>query len=101
MKNIERFDFAPHLLSTEKIAWVMSNYPHIQGKAFHMFVGDYIYNKQTKEYDTPALCLSGKGKRKFRADHLLKQEQLRNEFNQLLKQYKGKKYNEIFKQEFR
>lgn len=97
MPNLECFDFNPNLFETEKIAWVMANCPEIKGSAFHIFVDDYMYNKESLEFDIPTLRLPGRGKRCFVATDIGKKNKLQKEFVQMMDKYRGKDYYDIFK----
>lgn len=94
MPNLEYFDFNPNLFETEKIAWVMANCPEIKGYAFHIFIDEYMYNKESLEFDIPALRIPGKGKRCFVATDIDKKNKLQKEFVQMMDKYRGKDYYE-------
>lgn len=96
MSQLECFDFASFHFETEKIAWVMANCLKVKGKSLNIFVKDWIYNKETGDYDIPALCVTGKGKRKFREDDIIKKEKLESEFIHMMENYRGKEYHEVF-----
>jgi hypothetical protein len=96
MPRLECFDFSPALFETEKIAWVMSNCLNVKGYALNTFLDDYMYNEESMVYDIPALRLTGKGKRHFKASDIAKKNRLQKEFEQLIDKYRGKKYEDIF-----
>ncbi len=96
MSDLEYFECSPALFETEKIAWVMANCSTIKGCAFHIFIEDYMYNKESGQYDIPALRLTGKGKRCFRASDISKKNKLEEEFIHMMDMYRGKEYKEIF-----
>lgn len=96
MPKLECFDCVPMLFETEKIAWVMANYPKIKGRAFNTFVEDWMYNKEEEKYNIPALRLTGKGKRAFLASDIRKKDKLEAEFRDMMNNCKGKEYKEIF-----
>jgi len=96
MPYLECFECSPYLFPTEKIAWVMANCPNIKGRAFNMFIDTFAYDKQSGSYDVPALCLTGKGKRKFVAANEAKKNKLAEEFMDMMDRYRGKEYYEVF-----
>lgn len=96
MPQLQCFDFALSHFETEKIAWVMANRPDVSGTALKIFIEDWICNKETGEYDIPALCVTGKRKRKFPADAIAKKDKLEAEFTRMMDAYRGKEYSEVF-----
>ena len=99
MPKLMCFDFAPNLFETEKIVWIMTNCSEVKGCALHTFIDDFMYNSETGAYDIPALCLPGKGKRCFKASDKAKMEKLQHELRQLMDKYRGRKYDEVFKEQ--
>lgn len=95
-KNLREFNFSPNIFPTEKIIWAVTNFPHIEGTSMVHFYEDRLRNKETGEYDIPALCMVGKGKRKFRADDLRKKEKLEKEIGEMERRYRGISYSEAF-----
>lgn len=96
MPALQRFDCIPTLFETEKIVWVMANCPDIKGWAFEMFIEDMICDKESKEYNIPALRLTGKGKRCFPVTDENRKKKLESEFLYLMESYRGKDYKEVF-----
>lgn len=97
MRKLKCFDFAPNLFETEKIAWIMANCPNVKGYALRTFLEDHMYNRESGEYNIPALCMAGKGKRCFKASDTAKKDKLQREFQKMMDEYRGKKYDEVFK----
>lgn len=95
MPKLERFDFNPSLFETEKIAWLMANCPKLEGCALHIFIDDWMLDKETKEYSIPALRLTGKGKRCFPATDEKKRKKLEDEFLRFMETYYKKDYPDI------
>lgn len=85
MPRLEIFDFSPNHFRTEKIAWLMANFPKLRGYSLKIFLEDWIYNKETREYDIPALVLTGRGNRKFPACDEKKRKKYEAKFLELMK----------------
>lgn len=91
MPNLRKFDFPPYMFTTEKIAWVVSNYPDLEGYSFSPLLEEYIYSA-AQDCNIPALCMPGRGKRRFRADN----EKSLREFETLVEHYRGMRYSDAF-----
>lgn len=62
MDYLDYFDFPANLYSTEQIAWVVANFPKINGVALKPAIGYMRYNKETNKSDIPTLIIVGKRK---------------------------------------
>lgn len=96
MPELEYFECAANMFSTEKFAYIMANCPDVRGNALNMFIEDTMYNKETQKFDIPALRLTGKGKRVFRKTDEKRRCKLEKEFMDMLEVYRGKSYEEFF-----
>ena len=92
MPQLKQFNSSLHLLTREQIAWVVSNFPHINGYSLCSYVPFENANREIE------LFITGK-----RMPHL-KQDDLRvkrydEKFEVLLKKYKGLSYQQLFTKE--
>ena len=62
MDYLDYFDFPANLYSTEQIAWVVANFPKINGVALKPAIAYMRYNKETNKSDIPTLIIVGKRK---------------------------------------
>lgn len=57
MPALEMFDFAPNFLTTEQVAWIVGNCPHLKGQSLAPVIGAARHGK-----DAPAVMVVGKRK---------------------------------------
>ena len=57
MPALEMFDFAPNFLTTEQVAWIVGNCPHLKGQSLAPVIGAAQHGK-----DAPAVMVVGKRK---------------------------------------
>ncbi len=60
MEHLEQFDFPSNFYSTEQVAWIVSNFPHIKGLSLKPTIEDMGYNSKTGHSDIPSLFIVGK-----------------------------------------
>ena len=88
MKQLKTFDFAPHLYTTEQVAWIAANFPELSGRSVGAIADDYP--------DTSDVSIVGK-----RKPYLPKKNEERirkyvDAFEALKKTYKGVPYRDAF-----
>lgn len=97
MEHLEQFDFPTNLYSTEQIAWVVANFPNIEGFALKPAREYMGYNNKTGSSDIPTLIIVGK-----RKPHLVvseNEEKIKkhmDNFQRLIQKFKGVPYADIF-----
>ena len=62
MPALEMFDFAPNLLTTEQVAWIVGNCPHLKGRSLASAIKITWHGKTDEGYDVPAVMVVGKRK---------------------------------------
>lgn len=99
LKKLQTFDFSTNLYSTEQVAWIAANYPHISGFAIRPYTEHTSTDYKTGEKQTAGWVV---GKRK---PHLIfkgNEEKLKkyaDNFELLKKAYKGVPYHTAFSNE--
>ncbi len=93
MEHLEQFDFPTNLYSTEQVAWVVANFPNIEGFALNPSREYNGYNNKTGNSDIPTLIIVGK-----RKPHLVVSEneekikKYMDDFQRLIQKFKGVPY---------
>lgn len=90
LPNLKVFDFAPNQFTTEQIAWICANFPHLQGHSLHAL----------SEYDisNPSKWIKVHGKRKPSFDkdgNEAKIAKYQAKFDELVKKFKGMPYENV------
>lgn len=97
MEHLEQFDFQTNLYSTEQVAWLVANFPNIEGFALKPAREYMGYNDKTGNSDIPTLIIVGK-----RKPHLVVSEneekikKYMDNFQRLIQKFKGVPYADIF-----
>ncbi len=102
MPRLKEFNFATNLFTTEQVAWIVSNLPHLRGfalKARHdcMLCDRKLYDSSQIIKDVPSTIIVGKRKPALNiAGNEAKIAMYESKFESLKKQYKGRSYRDMF-----
>ncbi len=102
MPRLKEFNFATNLFTTEQVAWIVSNFPHLNGfalKARHdcMLCDRKLYDTSGIISDVPSTIIVGKRKPALNiTGNEAKIAKYESKFEELKKQYKGKNYRDLF-----
>lgn len=94
MPNLKEFHFATNLFSTEQVAWIVANYPMLEGDALKAKIDFYFSDSKD---DLRSIIV---GKRKPTLKGKENEEKIQNyvnNFDKLKKQYQGVPYKVAFK----
>ncbi len=97
MLELKEFDFALNLLTTEQVAWIVANFPNLKGFALRARYDCELYKSNDDLRKVPATIIVGKRKPSLKIEG--NEERIKNyelKFEALVKEYKGKKYSEVF-----
>lgn len=95
LPHLKQFDFPTNLLTTEQVAWIVSNFPHLKGFALQAKRDCTLYDSAMKE--VPAALIVGKRKPTLMIHGNEKRIERYLENFELLKQkYKGISYQNAF-----
>ncbi|MBQ8782575.1 MAG: hypothetical protein IJZ57_02240 [Clostridia bacterium] len=95
MPNIKQFDFPANMLTTEQVAWIVSNFPHLQGFALKPIIDSELYNSSMEL--VPAAGVVGKRKPTLIVEGNEKRiEKYVRNFEELKKKYVGVPYKTAF-----
>lgn len=103
MQKLKEFDFATNFYTTEQVAWIASNFPHLSGFAIKAKVdcmlGDSkLYNESGEWKEVPSAIIVGKRKPSLNiVGNEARIAKYETKFEELKKEYKGKEYKELFK----
>ena len=84
MPNLKHFDFPTNLFTTEQVAWIVANFPNVEGYALRAKIDTTSYK------NAPATLIIGK--RKPFLINMGNEDRIQRyveQFEQLVKQYKG------------
>ncbi len=97
MPVLKEFNFLSNFLTTEQVAWIVSNFPYLKGYALKARY-DYKPSQSNSIIRTsPITIIVGKGKPSMGIEG--NEERIKNyelKFEMLVKEYKGKKYTDVF-----
>lgn len=95
LPHLKQFDFPTNLLTTEQVAWIVSNFPHLKGFALQAKRDCTLYDSAMKE--VPAALIVGKRKPTLmiRGNEKRIERYLEN-FELLKQKYKGLSYQNAF-----
>lgn len=90
MKSLKSFDFATNLFTTEQVAWIVANFPQLEGFALRAKRDTTMFDWETKRDDIPAALIVGKRKPmlKVSGNEVKIQKYVAN-FEALVEKYKG------------
>lgn len=95
MPNLKQFDFPTNMLTTEQVAWIVANFPELEGFALNAKRDCTLMNSEYK--DVPGVLIVGKRKPALIVEgnekRIAKYEQ---NFEQLKKKYAGIPYKVAF-----
>lgn len=97
MSELKEFDFALNLLTTEQVAWIVANFPSINGFALKARHDCELYKSNEDLRLVPATIIVGKRKPSLKIEG--NEQRIKNyeiKFQALVEKYKGKKYSELF-----
>ena len=60
MPNLKQFDFPANMLSTEQVAWIVANFPQLEGHALRTMIETKLFDSSMNE--VPGVILVGKRK---------------------------------------
>ena len=91
MPKLKHFDFPTNLFTTEQVAWMVSNFPDLEGYALCAKIDTKAHNEGTGEYNEPESLIVGKRKPfLINKGNEAKIQRYVDQFDQLVKYYKGK-----------
>ena len=97
MFQLKEFDFSLHFLTTEQVAWIVANFPHLKGFALKAKHDCELFKSNEDLTKVPATIIVGKRKPSLKIEG--NEQRIKNyelKFEALVEKYKGKKYCEIF-----
>ena len=95
MPNLKEFDFATNLLTTEQVAWIVANFPSLEGFALNAIINSTAWTSGFKE--VPGVIIVGKRKPLLPIEGNEKRiEKYVQNFELLKKKYKGVPYKTAF-----
>jgi len=97
MLQLKEFDFSLHFLTTEQVAWIVANFPHLKGFALKAKHDCELFKSNEDLTKVPATIIVGKRKPSLKIEG--NEQRIKNyelKFEALVEKYKGKKYCEIF-----
>lgn len=62
MKHLKKFDFATNLFTTEQVAWIVANFPLVEGFALRSHIDTETFDAKTGEHGVPGKLIIGKRK---------------------------------------
>ncbi len=97
MPELRSFDFPLNFLTTEQVAWIVSNYPHLKGYALCAKVDFELYKSNSDPQLVPGAIIVGKRKPSLKVEgNEQRIQKYIDHFEVLKAQYKGLKYYEAF-----
>ncbi len=97
MSELKVFDFALNLLTTEQVAWIVANFPHLKGFALKARHDCELYKSNEDLRLVPGTIIVGKRKPSLKIKG--NEERIKNyelKFESLVEKYKGIEYSAIF-----
>ncbi len=97
MPELKVFDFATNFLTTEQVAWIVSNFLHLEGFALKARCDCKLFKSNQDFTEVPGTIIVGKRKPALIIEgneEKIKKYELH--FEQLIEKYKGKNYREAF-----
>ena len=97
MPNIKAFDFSTNMFTTEQVAWIVANFPQVDGFALKAKVDCELFKSNANPVDVPGTIIVGKRKPAL----ILKgnEEKIQKyveAFEKLKEKYKGMPYHAAF-----
>ncbi len=102
MPRLREFDFPLNLLTTEQVAWIVANFPHLTGYALvarrdWMLLDKKLYAEKREIKEVPSTIIVGKRKPALNiAGNEARIAKYEQKFEALKELYRGKAYEEIF-----
>ena len=97
MSTLEQFDFSLNLLSTEQVAWIVANFPHLKGYSLRAKVDCELYKSNSELRKVPGTIIVGKRKPALIIEgNENRIEKYIRHFEELKIKYKGLPYGSIF-----
>ena len=91
MPSLKHFDFSTNLFTTEQVAWMVANFPHLEGYALCAKIDSFGWNEETHTMDVPYTLIVGKRKPFLKNEgNEAKIKRYIDRFAQLVEFYKGK-----------
>lgn len=97
LPNLKLFDFATNLFTTEQVAWIVANFPQIEGYALKAKLDCMLLDSNENKVKVPQAIIVGKRKPilKVKGNEERIQKYL-DAFEKLKDKYKGVSYKEAF-----
>lgn len=97
MPNIKVFDFATNLFTTEQVAWIVANFPQVEGSALKAKQDHELFGSDADPADVPETVIVGKRKPTLvlKGNEEKIQKYVRA-FEKLKEKYKGMPYHVAF-----
>lgn len=90
MKKLEVFDFPANLFTTEEIARLVAEYPHLEGYALKPYITFMGYSEESRKADVPSVIITGKRKPAFPIEgNEKKLGKYVSQFNSLVEKYRS------------
>lgn len=90
MKRLEVFDCPANLFTTEEIAGLVAECPHLEGYALKPYITFMGYSEESRKSDVPSVIITGKRKPAFPIEGNEKRlEKYVSQFNSLVEKYRS------------
>ena len=90
MPSLKHFDFPTNLFTVEQIAWIVANFPHLEGYALCAKIDAFGWNEETHTMNVPYTLIVGKRKPFLMNEgNEAKIKRYIDRFDQLVEFYKG------------
>lgn len=97
MPDLKQFDFPTNMLSTEQVAWIVTNFPQLEGYALKAKLDTKLFESSSCLIHVPGVIIVGKRKPALKINGNEKRiEKYLRAFEGLKKKYKGMPYKIAF-----
>ena len=97
LPHLKVFDFAAHLFTTEQVAWIVANFPQVEGFALKHKYDCELFESNENLVNVPGVMIVGKRKPALKIKgNEVKIEKYVQTFETLKKKYKGVPYRDAF-----
>ena len=97
LPHLKKFDFATNMLTTEQVAWIVSNFPQVEGYALKAKLDCMLLYSNENRVLVPHAMIIGKRKPSLRvAGNEKRIQKYLDSFEKLKSRYKGVPYKVAF-----
>lgn len=97
MPKLKKFDFATNMFMTEQVAWIVANYPMLEGYSLKAKLDCMLFDSNEHLVDVPKVIIVGKRKPVLKVEgNEEKIQKYVNNFEELKEKYQGIPYRVAF-----